>query len=459
MLTPPARRGARNPRATLVVSSAVAFALLANPVAAAAQRGAGGSQSTPAGASVTLAEAIRRAERVQPDVAQARAAVQTAGAEVRNAWGAWLPTVTVSSTGIDFFSEGSSRVDPVTGQVTTGNSSNKSVSAAVAASLDLFTGFRRGADMRAARAGATAADASFIDARYQQALTTTNQFFDALAARELVRVRGASVARAEEQLKVATNKLHAGSATRSDSLRSLVNLGTAQLDRLDAERDLATAEANLGRLIGATGRVQAADDSAFYDLRPTVDTAALRVEVEAQSPQVRSAAASATAARASLSASKAAYWPSLTLSANSGWNGSQINDYDLLNQRQVSLRLSWNLFNGFGRELAIAQARANAEVGDARASESRRRVLADLTSQLAELDAAEARIGITRTSVAAATEDVRVQQERYRVGLGTIVELLTSQEALSQAEVDLVNARFQYLRAKAQLEALAGHAL
>ena len=47
-----------------------------------------------------------------------------------------------------------------------------------------------------------------------------------------------------------------------------------------------------------------------------------------------------------------------------------------------------------------------------------------------------------------------MEQERYRLGVSTIVDLLTSQEALNQAEVDVVNARFDYLRAKAQIEAL-----
>ena len=47
-----------------------------------------------------------------------------------------------------------------------------------------------------------------------------------------------------------------------------------------------------------------------------------------------------------------------------------------------------------------------------------------------------------------------MQQERYRVGASTIVDILTSQEALDQAEVDAVNARFSYLRAKAQNEAV-----
>ena len=66
---------------------------------------------------------------------------------------------------------------------------------------------------------------------------------------------------------------------------------------------------------------------------------------------------------------------------------------------------------------------------------------------------------ITTSSVAAANEDLRVSQERYRLGLATIVELLQSQEALNQADVDAVNARFDYLRAKAQIEALIGRPL
>ncbi len=84
---------------------------------------------------------------------------------------------------------------------------------------------------------------------------------------------------------------------------------------------------------------------------------------------------------------------------------------------------------------------------------------AELTARLAELTAARTQIDITRTSVVAAEEDLRVQQERYRLGASTIVDVLTSQEALNQAEVDVVVARFDYLRAKASLEALIGRNL
>ncbi|MGH7509873.1 MAG: TolC family protein [Gemmatimonadales bacterium] len=408
---------------------------------------------------VSLAEAIRRAERVQPAVVRAAGDVRTAGARRRSALGAYLPSLSASSSASDFFSEGTSRIDPATGQLTSGNSSNRSLSTSLSASLDLFTGFRRGSERRAARASEDAAQASLVDARFEQALATTNQFFDALAAAQLLRVREASVRRAEEQLKVSVAKLRAGSATRSDSLRSLVTLGNARLEQITTQAQLATAEANLARLIGEIGRVRAADDSAFYLVLPAIDTQALRIEAESRSPRIQSATAAAASARASARASRAGYWPSLTLAANTGWNGSRSNQYDLLNQRQVSLSLRWNLFDGFDRELAVALREADLDLAEASASEAQREVQAELTTRLAELDGARTRIEITQTSVAAATEDLRVQQERYRLGASTIVDLLTSQEALNQAEVDVVNARYDYLRAKAQLEALIGRNL
>jgi outer membrane protein len=408
---------------------------------------------------VTLADAIRLSERVQPLVVRAAGDLETAAAQRRSAWGAYLPSLTASSSASSFFSEGTSRVDPVTGQLLSGNSSNRSLSTSLSASVDLFTGFRRGAESRAARANQTAAEASFVDVRFQQALATTNQFLDALAARQLVAVRESSVRRAEEQLKTSVAKLRAGSATRSDSLRSLVTLGNARLELIRAQTGLATAEAGLARLIGETGRVQAADDSAFYRVILPPDTAALRTEAETRSPRIQSAGAVAEAARAGLKASRAAYWPSLSLSANTAWNASRSNDYDLFNQRQLSLGLRWTLFDRFDRELAIAQRAATLDVADATAADERRAVAAELTAQLAELDAAGLQIEITLTSVVAATEDLRVQQERYRLGASTIVDVLTSQEALNQAEVDVVVARFDYLRAKASLEALIGRTL
>lgn len=108
---------------------------------------------------VTLAEAIRLSERVQPGMVQAQGDVETAAAQHRSAWGAYLPSVTAGSSASDFFSGGASRIDPVTGQLLSGNTTNRSLNASLRASVDLFTGFRRGAELKAASAGQAQAEA------------------------------------------------------------------------------------------------------------------------------------------------------------------------------------------------------------------------------------------------------------------------------------------------------------
>jgi outer membrane protein TolC len=407
---------------------------------------------------VTLEQAIALSLKTQPSVVQATVAVDNAGARVRSAKAAWLPSLDFSASGNQSYSGVPARVDPNTGLAV--GSSSGSISTGLRSSLTLFDGFQRSADTKSARASQTAADASLVNTRYQQRLTTTNQFLDARAAAELVGVRQASVERAQEQLNVSINKLNAGSATRSDSLRSRVTLGTAQLQLVQAQAQLASAEAGLARLVGMTGRVAAADDSSFYHVvTEPIDTAAIRMEAEAASPQVRAAQASATAAQAEISSARSVYWPTLSLSANVGLSGSSSRDYSFYDNRGASLSLSWPIFNRFQREQNINTAENAAITAEAQAADAARQVSANLTSQLADLEAARLQIDITQVSVKAAEEDLRVQQERYRLGASTIVDILTSQEALDQAEVDAVNARFSYLRAKAQIEALIGRSL
>lgn len=408
---------------------------------------------------VTLADAIRLAERAQPSVIQAEANVVSADARLRTVRAAYLPNLSFSSSASKSRTDGAARIDPISNELLPGGSSNTSLNTGVNASVDLFTGFRRGADIGAARSTTEAANASLLNAKFQQRLNTTNAYFDALAARQLLDVRAASVRRAEEQLKISISKLAAGSATRSDSLRSRVTLGTAQLQLLQAQSSLANTEATLARTIGVTGRVQAQDDSSLYRTAAPVDSAAIRAEAVQGSPAVQAALASSRAAEASLRSARSGYWPTLTLSGRTDFSGSNNTSYHLYNSRQVSLQLSWNLFNRFGREQSIAIQEANLDIAAANAADLSRSVETTLTGQLASLDAAHAGIGIAQVSVAAATEDLRVVQERYRLGAATIVDVLTSQEALSQAEVDAVSARFSYLRAKAQIEALLGRSL
>jgi outer membrane protein TolC len=273
----------------------------------------------------------------------------------------------------------------------------------------------------------------------------------------LGRVAEAQVKRAEQQLQISVQKLHAGSATRSDSLRSVVDLGNARLALLQSQANLATAQANLGRQIGVDQLVRAVPDST---LPPLPDTVALRGSALESAPEVAQAEARARAARAGVWSARAQYIPTLSLSLGTNRQDTLFTNALVGNEvHNWRVGLSWTLFNGFGREETNISALVQRQVVEAQAADTRRQVSAQLIQQIAALGTSFAQIDIATTNVAAATEDVRVQQERYRVGAGTILDLLTSQASLTQAQTDLVQARFNYLIARAQLEALVGRSL
>jgi outer membrane protein len=405
---------------------------------------------------ISLAEAVRRALDVQPAVIQARGTVTNADWQKRAADGAFLPTVTLNS----------SAFRQNTGSVVNGLQASSTrayqYSTGLTASLDLFTGFRRVAQYRNADATEDAADAGLVNQRYQVTLATKQFFFTALANEELVRVAQSQVARAKEELQISVNKFSAGAATRSDTLTSTVDLGNARLSLLQAQANLATAQANLARQIGVDGSVRAVLDS---QLAALPDTTGLRDVALQQAPLVLQAVAQERAASASVSQSRSQYWPTLTASystssqgATAPWNGFEPSPTQR-NLNQLRIGLSWTLFNGFQREQATAQSTTALDLARAQAADTRRQLSAQLTQQLAAMFTADAQIGITGANVAAATEALRVTQERYKLGAGTLLDLLTAEANMTQAQVNQVQSRYNYLIARAQVEALVGHAL
>ncbi|MGE5144205.1 MAG: TolC family protein, partial [Acidobacteriota bacterium] len=169
---------------------------------------------------VTLDEAIRRALDVQPAIIQAQGTQRNAGASQRSAFGAFLPSL--SLTGGSAHASGN-RFNSATNQIVSGPAST-SYTGGLSLNLTLFDGFARFATSNAAAASADAADAGYLNQRFQVTLTTKQLFYNALATEELVHVAEAQVRQAQQQMDIAVQKLRVGSATLSDSLRSVVDL-------------------------------------------------------------------------------------------------------------------------------------------------------------------------------------------------------------------------------------------
>jgi outer membrane protein len=420
-----------------------------------------GLEAQAAPRAVTLAEAIRLAQDRDPNVVRARGDIAVATAAKRAGVGAFLPDLNFRAGGGRSFSE-FQRIDPRTGQLVGANSTTNSVNFQLDASVELFTGFRRGADLRAARAQLAQAEAELDQTRWQTAYNVANEFFTALQSTELLAVRRDQVRRSEQQLAIAMSRLATRGAPISDSLQAVVEVSQARLQLLTQESQLARSEANLARAVGASGRVAAIADSSV-EIRPiAIDTGALVAEAIQRSPGVLYAEAGVRVAQANLSAQKTAYWPQVGISAYTNYGGNDqdpTNKYRLFNNRNLNVGVNLPLFNGFQREQQIATRRATLDQARATAADRRREAEATLLAQISALGTARERIEVSQIALGAARANARVQLERYRLGTAQVLELVQAQDRLSRAEEEAVNARFDYLRAKAQIETLIGRNL
>jgi outer membrane protein TolC len=117
------------------------------------------------------------------------------------------------------------------------------------------------------------------------------------------------------------------------------------------------------------------------------------------------------------------------------------------------------VFNGFQREDAVTRAEVAAYVARVSLNDTRRSVRASAAQLLGTLSTTTAAITLGTEAIRSAREDLRVQTARYRAGISTILDVLTSEAALLQAEYSLAQSQHRYHVTRAALEALVGRKL
>lgn len=125
----------------------------------------------------------------------------------------------------------------------------------------------------------------------------------------------------------------------------------------------------------------------------------------------------------------------------------------------LSAFFSIPLFNGFDRQLQVEQAVARRNDLNHQLRGLELQLRADVTEAVHTLETAYQTVQLQEENVQRAREELRLSQERYQLGAGTFLELLDSQTLAAQAEVDLIEAVFQFHQALAGLEAAVGHSL
>jgi outer membrane protein len=125
----------------------------------------------------------------------------------------------------------------------------------------------------------------------------------------------------------------------------------------------------------------------------------------------------------------------------------------------ANLVVSLPIFTGFSRSLRLSQARAQQEDADEEVRARRLSVRSDVHARYLALQTAYQAIAVQASSREAARDQLRLAQDRYRLGAGSALELSDAQNAVQQAEGDYITAVYDYHKAIAALEAAVGRSL
>jgi outer membrane protein len=399
---------------------------------------------------ITLAEAINRATRFDPEYVRALGQIDDAEWGRRAAMLAFfVPSVELGLDQTKYSQSFFNPADPA-------NPTSTLVVGRASATYEIFS-FRKFTEVSRTKADVASAQAGELEQRFRAALETESSYYDVLVNQELSRVTDERVRRAREGLAIARARVTSGAAVQTDSLQLVLELTRAQVEGLRQENALRTAQLELGRRVGAPGAMDATTPDALPDGLPITLPEALRTALD-QGPTYRAAKANESSAEAALRAQRGEYLPVLGVTGLHQRYDSELFP-NASNVNSLSFSLSLPLWNNGQREIEATRARVNRDVARTIREDLERVVRRDVTSSFHNFRTSAASVRLAAVGVTVATQNYRMQELRYRSGASTILDLLDAQVNVAQAEADLVQARYQARLALAQLEAILGRRL
>lgn len=400
---------------------------------------------------VTLAEAIRRSTRLDPDYVRALGQIDDAEWGRRAAMLAFIiPALEVGLDQTKYSQSFFNPADPA-------NPTSTLVVGRASADYEVFS-VRKFSDISRTKAEVASAEAGELEQRFQAALETESSYYSVLVNQELARVARERAVRAREALGVARARVASGAAVQTDSLQLVLELIRAQVDSLRQYNALRTAQLDLARRIGAPGPVGAAPvDTLRAPSLPIGLPEAVRIALD-QGPQYQAARANENASEATLKAQRGDYIPTIRI-------GAVHNRYDTeifpaaSNVTSFTFGVSFPLWDNGLREIEINRARVNRDVARSIREDLERVVRRDVTSSFDAYETSRAAVELATVAVTVARETYRMQSLRYRSGASTILDLLDAQVSVAEAEAGLVEARYNTRLALARLEAILGRRL
>ena len=394
---------------------------------------------------ITLAEAEKIAIQNHPQIQVATYLASAATARVQQARSAYYPQAYGSLTGVD--AERNSRV-------AAGGLNNPIIFERYSNGVtvgQLLTDFGRTHELvKSSNYHAQARQEDVVATRADVVLQVDQSYLAVLKAQTVLKVAQKTVSTrqlvADQVGALAKNKLKSG----LDVSFANVDLAQAQLLLVQAQNDLQASLADLSAALGyATQRTFRLAEEPMPAAPPT-ELAALLQQALQNRPELISQRLDVNSAKSYATAERDLWFPTITAVGTAG-----LTPYgaDQLAPRYAAAGFNVNipLFNGhlYGALRSEADSQAQAQQQYLRTLQDR--VVRDVQKAWLNANSAYQRLSLTDQLLQSATQALDLAQERYKLGLSSIIELSQAQLNETQAEIAQAGAKYDY---EAQLSAL-----
>jgi outer membrane protein TolC len=411
---------------------------------------------------ISLEDAIGIAVDQSTFVGTSRQQLQISRQNVLNRWGSFLPNFVVNSyAGRSFIGPTGSIAFDLQGRpVQPTGFDFESYSFSLNSSILLFDW---GSNIKSLNSAKRDAEASEYALQYQKDLVTANvirAYYNLVRDLYLILVEEESVRAAQRNLDQVEAFFAIGSNTKADVLRARVRLGNSQLALISARNNAEVSRATLASQLNYPLHQTFAVDTSFAVtiVAPDLDSEIAymlehRSDLLGRQKQVNAASDNVTA-------TQNRRWPTLAASWQYSWNDRQFPDGANFFENEyswgVGLVLNWNVFDRYQTKSSILNAKAQNRVAEYNLQQQKLDAILEVKTIYHRLKEAEERMRVSEVTENESSENLRLAEERYRVGAGTILETVDAQYVLQQARSDLVRARCDYLIARAELQRATG---
>lgn len=284
-------------------------------------------------------------------------------------------------------------------------------------------------------------------------LATDQAFYNALEAQALLKVAQQTVATrqsVESQINtLAQNKLK----SNLDLSFAEVNLSQAKLLQLDAQNNVESTIASLTAVLGLDKRVQLAlSEENSQAPSPPVDIDGLINTALQQRPDLQALNYDQQAAEKFRRAQRDLLFPTISALGMAGgtpvrpdcFGGCFPNYFTSSWYGAIGVNMSVPIFNGFLFTAQASEAKYRAQAASENTRDLRDQVVRDVRTAWLATNTAFQRVTVSAELAKQADLSLNLAQERYQLGLGSIVELSQAQLQQTDAAIGYVNAQYQY---------------